>query len=65
MLKIRVDDPVMIDLEREDDQTELEQKLLDYMMRNPNAKFRHPQMVVCLLDRENNYRIVKEVCAMY
>mmetsp|Transcript_12297 Transcript_12297/g.16681 ORF Transcript_12297/g.16681 Transcript_12297/m.16681 type:complete len:112 (-) Transcript_12297:359-694(-) len=35
------------------------------MMRNSEAAFRHPKMAVCLLDREQNYRIVKEVCSMY
>ena len=55
----------MIDMEREDDKVEFEQKLLDFMMRDANSRFRHPQMVVCLLDRESNYRMVKEICAMY
>lgn len=65
MLKIRVEDPVMIDLDREDNASELEQKILNYMMSSPDAGFRHPRMVVCLLDRENNYRVVKEVCSIY
>ena len=38
---------------------------MNYMMRNQEANFKHPKMVVCLLDRENNYSMVKEVCALY
>ena len=65
MLEIRVEDPIMIELQYEGDAAELEQKLLDHMQRSPDAAFRHPSIAVCILDRENNYPVVKEVCGMY
>ena len=43
----------------------MEQRLLNYMMRDPNARFRHPKIAVCILDRESSYKTVKEVCHMY
>ena len=55
----------MIELQEEGDAPELEQKLLDYMKKSPDAAFRHPKIAVCLLDRESNYPVVKEICAMY
>jgi len=65
MLKIRVEEPEFIELEKEDDQTELEQKLLNFMMRSPTSSFKHPKIVVCVLDRESNYKMYKETTALY
>ena len=65
MLKIRVEDPEFIELEREDDAAELEQKFLDFMMQSSSASFKHPLIAVCVLDRESNYKMFKEVAAMY
>ena len=65
MLKIRVEEPTFIELEKEDDPVELEQKLLDQMMRSPSATFKHPKIVVCVLDRESNYTMFKQVCGLY
>ena len=65
MLKIRVSDPYFIALEKEDDPKEIERALLDYMMKGSDAVFRHPKIVVCILDRESNYKNVKDVCQMY
>ncbi len=65
MLKIRVEDPKLIELNREDDAREMEQKLLDFMMKGRNEGFKHPKIAVCIIDRESNYKMVKEVCAMY
>lgn len=55
----------MIELDREDDAAEMEQKLLNYMMKNREAGFKHPLIAVVIIDRESNYKMVKEVCAMY
>ena len=65
MLKIRVEEPSFIELEKEDDPAELEQKLLDHMMRSPTASFKHPMIAVCVIDRETNYKMFKEVLGMY
>jgi len=35
------------------------------MMKNRDAGFRHPKIAVVIIDRESNYKMVKEVCAMY
>ena len=65
MLKIKVEEPHFIELEREDDASELEKALLNYMMLGKDSMFRHPKIAVCVLDSENNYKMVKETCSMY
>ena len=65
MLKIRVEEPYYISLEREDDPAELEKALLNYMMKSSSSSFRHPKIALCVLDRESNYKMVKEVFSMY
>ena len=65
MLKIKVEEPHFIELDREDDAEELEKALLSYMMAGSDSKFRHPKIAVCILDRETNYKMVKEVFSMY
>ena len=65
MLKIKVEEPHFIELQKEDDAGELEKALLNYMMRDRDGGFRHPKIAMCILDRESNYKMVKEVCAMY
>ena len=52
MLKIRVEEPVFIEIDREDDATEFEKALINYMMRGPDASFRHPKIALCVIDRE-------------
>jgi hypothetical protein len=65
MLKIKVEEPHFIELEKEDDACELEKALLDYMMAGRDTPFRHPKIAVCVLDREDNYKMFKEVCSVY
>jgi hypothetical protein len=65
MLKIKVEEPLFIELEREDDPCELEKALLNYMMQGIDSVFRHPKIAVCVLDSESNYKMVKEICSMY
>lgn len=65
MLRIRVEDPTYVELEREDDAAEFERAILNYMMKGPDAHFRHPKIAVIVLDRESTYKMVKEVCARY
>ena len=38
---------------------------MDYMMQGRESSFRHPKMAVCVLDREQNYKMFKEVMQMY
>ena len=58
-LKLKIEEPHWIELEKETNREELEAKLLDYMMGQ--RSFRHPKMVVVVLQRENNYTMFKEV----
>ena len=60
-----MEEPYFIELEKEDDASELELSLLSYMMKGPDSIFRHPKIAVCILDRETNYKMVKEVMSMY
>lgn len=60
-LKIKVEDPHFIELESENDYAEIKAKLLNYMMDGPNSVFRHPKIVVVVLQYENNYRMYKEL----
>ena len=64
-LNLRVEQPEIITLDREDDEREFEQTLLDYMKRGRDSSFRHPKIVVCILDRETNYKKIKDTCMMY
>ena len=60
-----MEEPYFIELEKEDDAVELEKALLSYMMKGPDSIFRHPKIAVCILDRETNYKMVKEIMSMY
>ena len=62
MLKIQVEDPAYIELEREGDAAEFEKALLNFMMRSSDAHFRHPKIAVIVNDRDGTYSMVKEVC---
>ena len=64
-LNIRVEQPEIIRIDREDDAAEFEKSLLNYMKRGRDSVFHHPKMAVCILDRESNYSMVKNVCGMY
>lgn len=48
-LQIRVEEPHWIELENENDYSEVKNKLLQYMMDGPNSVFRHPKIVVVVL----------------
>lgn len=65
MLKIQVEEPDFIELEREDDPSELETHLLNYMMRGKDSIFRHPKVVVLVLGNESQYPMFKEIFAEY
>jgi hypothetical protein len=60
-LKLRVETPYWIELSSERNREEFESKLLDYMMGSDNRTFRHPTMVVVVLNQEKNYQMYKEV----
>jgi hypothetical protein len=60
-LKLRVEEPAWIELERENCREEFEDKLLEYMMGNKDRTIKHPTMVVVVLQKENNYTMFKEV----
>ena len=62
MLQIRVEEPEYLQLEREGDAAEFERALLNYMMKGRDAQFRHPKIAVFVVDRDTNYKMVKEVC---
>ena len=64
-LAIRVEEPHFIELEKEDDPKELETALLNYMMKGRDGVFRHPKIAVCVLGRETNYKMFKEVFGEY
>jgi hypothetical protein len=64
-LKIKVQEPEFIELEAENDRSEIEQKLLNYMMGSRECVFRHPKMIVYVLGRENQYPMFKEICQEY
>ena len=65
MLKIRVEEPYFIELESENDYSEVKAKLLEYMMAGPKSVFRHPKIVVVVLGYENNYKMYKELFQEY
>jgi hypothetical protein len=59
-LKIRVEDPEFIEVERESNcREELSRKLNSYIMRD--RQIHHPLMVIAVLNRESNYPMFKEV----
>ena len=60
-LHIKVEEPHFIETQNEGDRAEVENGLLNYMMRSPNSVFRHPTMVVVILGNENQYKMYKEV----
>ena len=64
-LKIQVEQPFFIETENEGDRQEVEQKILDYMMAGPKSIFRHPVMIVVVLDNTNNYKMYKELFQEY
>jgi hypothetical protein len=52
-LKMKVEEPHWIELSRESNKEEFEERLVEYMMGS--REFRHPTMVLVVLQRENNY----------
>lgn len=38
---------------------------MDHMQHNRDSGFKHPVIAVCIIDRETNYKMVKEICGMY
>lgn len=62
-LKLRVEEPHWIELSKEHNREELDEKLRAYMMSG--SQIQHPTMVVCILQRENNYQMFKEVMHQY
>ena len=64
-LRIKVEEPTWIELSRESNREEFEEKLVKYMMGQQDRQFRHPTMVLIVLQRENNYSMFKEVLLQY
>lgn len=62
-LKLKVEEPHWIELSKESNREELDEKLREFMMAE--KQFKHPTMVVCVLQRENNYQMFKEVMLQY
>lgn len=62
-LKLKVEEPYRIVLNKEHNRDELDEKLQSFMMQG--RQFNHPIMVVCILQRENNYQMFKEVMHQY
>lgn len=58
-LKLTVEEPHFIELSKESNREELDAALREYMMAGNQVN--HPTMVVCILQRENNYQMFKEV----
>ena len=64
-LHIRVEEPYWIELPYEDDREGLEMQLRYFMMNNKDGIFRHPIMVLAVLQNEGNYKMYKEVFGNY
>lgn len=62
-LGLKVQEPHWIELNKENNFNELDQELQSYMFKN--KVFRHPKMVLCVLQREHNYQQFKEVMLKY
>lgn len=62
-LGIKIEEPYWIELGRENDRTELDREIRNYIMGS--GTFRHPTMVCCVLQREHNYEMFKEVMLQY
>lgn len=62
-LKLTVEEPHFIELSKESNREELDAALREYMMAGNQVN--HPTMVVCILQRENNYQMFKEVMLQY
>lgn len=62
-LKLVVEEPYFIELSKESNREELDEALRSYMMQD--KQMNHPTMVVCILQRENNYPMFKEVMLQY
>lgn len=62
-LQLVVEEPHWIELSKESNRDELDAKLREYMMGG--KQFNHPMVVVCILQRENNYKMFKEVMLQY
>ncbi len=58
-LRMKVEEPHWIELSRESNKEEFEEKLVEYMMGQ--KEFKHPTMVLVVLQRENNYSQFKEI----
>ena len=52
-------------MDNEKNTAKLEQMLLNYMMETPNSQFRHPKIVVYLIDHEDTYKEIKKVFQEY
>lgn len=63
-LKLKIEEPYWIELDRENDRVELDQKIREYIMDGAQ-NYRHPKMVVFVLGRESNYEMIKEVMLTY
>jgi hypothetical protein len=61
LLGVKVQEPFWVELEREDDQEELESWLLEYLIgaEEESQTFRHPTICVAVLGYENNYPMYK------
>jgi hypothetical protein len=64
-LRMKVEEPKWIELTRESNKEEFEEKLVQYMMGQQDRQFRHPTMVVVVLQRESNYSMFKEILLQY
>lgn len=62
-LNIKVEEPHWIEMDREEDRSELEYKLREYMMAD--KRFKHPTICLVVLGYENNYTMYKEVFQQY
>lgn len=63
-LKLKVEEPYWIELSKENNFQELEQEIQRYMQPGKN-QFRHPMMVVMVLQRESHYEQFKDIMLRY
>ena len=60
LLNLKVQTPYWIELKKESNKEEFEEQLLEYMIGQDDKQFRHPTIVVIVLQYENNYSMFKE-----
>lgn len=62
-LGLKVEEPYWIELSKETNRQQLEEELCEYI--GGNGQYRHPTIVLFVLQRENNYEMYKEVMLKY